>query len=213
MHANKFLADLQTTIPRITRKRLIALMALVLAFFIGLVVFISLSHFIPRVEFERYGYLGVFLANLLPSTSVIIPAHFFFPTQALNVVVAAVGGVALVALVASVASTLGEITAYYVGYSGKVLLDLQRFDRYKTAERWMERHGALAVTLFAFLPLFFFDLVGIAAGAFRFPLKKFLFFCFLGRLPRAFIEIYFYTWMFDHIIAYLPNWISAPFSG
>jgi len=213
MNASEFIADLQAAVPKFTRKRLLALGVLVLAFVLGLAVLVLLSHYVPEVDFERYGYLGVFLANLLPSLSVIIPAHFFFPTQALNVVVAAMGSVVLVALIASVASTLGEITAYYVGYGGKALLDLDRFERYRAAERWMERHGALAIIFFAFVPLFFFDFVGIAAGVLRYPLKKFLFFCFLGRLPKALVEIYFYTWIFKHVVSHLPEWMTGPFSG
>jgi len=127
-------------------------------------------------------------------------------------VVAASGSVLLVALLASLGSTLGELTAYYAGYGGKRVFHLGQGERYETAEKWMKRHGPVAITLFAFLPLFFFDLVAIAAGGLRFPLKKFLFFSFLGRFPRAFAEIYLYTWVFEHIISSLPSWMSAPFA-
>lgn len=41
----------------------------------------------------------------------------------------------------------------------------------------MKRYGGLAIFLFAFFPLLIFDFVGIAAGVFRFPLRKFLLFC------------------------------------
>ena len=117
----------------------------------------------------------------------------------------------LVALSASIGGTLGEVTAYSVGYGGKKLLHLQRYERYQTAERWMKRYGGLAIFTFALLPFFIFDFNGIAAGALRFPLRKFLLFCYLGRVPRAFIEAYFYTWILENIISYLPDWMSGPF--
>jgi len=211
MRMGEFWADLQEAVPRVTPKRVTALLLLMLVAAGFLAAFAVVSRFIPPLEFERYGYLGVFLANLLPSMSVIIPAHLFIPGQALSVIVAAAGSVFWVAVAASVGSALGEITAYYVGYGGKSLLNLDRYERYRTAEKWMSRHGGLAISLFAFLPLFFFDFVGIAAGALRFPLGRFMVFCFLGRLPRAFVEIYFYTWAFENIISHLPSWFSAPY--
>jgi uncharacterized membrane protein YdjX (TVP38/TMEM64 family) len=72
----------------------------------------------------------------------------------------------------------------------------------------MKRYGSLAVFIFALVPLFVFDFVGIVAGTMKFPLRKFLFYTFLGRLPRAFIAAYFYTWVLEHIFSYLPNWLS-----
>jgi len=214
MKASEFLADLQEAIPRITPKRLKALLLLV-AIFLGFVaLFATVFYFLPPIqELKRFGYLGVFLANLLPSMSVVIPVHFFFPGQALSVVVAAVGSPLWVAVVASLGSTLGEITAYYLGYGGQRFFHLERFQRYKTAENWMRRYGWFAVLIFAFLPLFIFDFVGLAAGALRLSLSKFLFFCYLGRLPRALIEVYFYTWVFENILSHLPHWMSGPFSG
>jgi len=210
MRASEFLADLQEVIPRITPRSVKAFLILV-AIFLGCVaLFATLFYFLPPIEFKRFGYLGVFLANLLPSLSVIIPV----PTGiALSVVVASATSLFWVAVLTSLGSTLGEITAYYVGYGGQRFLNLQRFRRYKTAENWMKRYGGFAIFTFAFLPLFIFDFVGIAAGALRFPPGKFFLFCYLGRLPRAFIEIYFYTWIFENILLHLPHWMSAPFLG
>ena len=43
------------------------------------------------------------------------------------------------------------------------------------------------------------DLAGIAAGALRFPFRKFLLACFAGRLPRSFIEAYLGWWILPHL--------------
>src|SRR4030042_1338192 len=210
MNVAEFLADLQETVPRITPRKVRALLILV-AVFIGCIALVATIFYLlpPFEEFKRFGYLSVFLANLRPSLSVIVPVHFFFPGQALTVVVASAGSLFWAAVAASLGSTLGEVTAYYIGYGGHKLFNLQRFRRYKTAESWMKRHGGFTIFLFAALPIFFFDFVGIAAGTLKFPLKKFFFYCYLGRLPRAIVEIYFYTWILENILSHLPQWMSA----
>ena len=217
MRTNEFIADLQEAIPRITPKSVRTLLLLMAVSVACLALLIVMFHVIPQVqltELKKYDYLGVFLSNLLPSLSVIVPAHLFFPGQAVNVFVASAGGSLLwVAVIAALGSTLGEVTSYYVGYGGQRLLRLERFGRYRTAERWMKRRGWLAVVVLAFLPLFIFDFAGIAAGALRLSLPKFLLFTYVGRLPRAIIEVYFYTWIFHNMLSQLPHWVSSPFSG
>jgi membrane protein DedA with SNARE-associated domain len=47
-------------------------------------------------------------------------------------------------------------------------------------EGWVRRWGVLAIFILSLVP-FFFDLVGIAAGALRFPLWKFWLASWLGR--------------------------------
>lgn len=216
MKADEFIAELHEAVPRITPKRVRALLLLIALSVAFLALLVVLLHVMPQfqlAELKRYGYFGVFLANLLPSLSVVVPAHIFVPGLAFNVVVAKVGSPFWVAVVAALGSTLGEVTAYYLGYGGQRLFKLERFERYKTAERWMKRHGWLAVVGFAFLPLFIFDFVGIAAGALRLSLTKFLIFTYIGRLPRAIIEVYFYTWIFNNLLSHLPHWVGSPFSG
>lgn len=216
MKADEFIAELQEAVPRITPKRVRALLLLIALSVAFLALLVVLLHVMPQLqlaELKRYGYFGVFLGNLLPSLSVVVPAHVFVPGLAFNVVVAKVGSPFWVAVVAALGSTLGEVTAYYLGYGGQRLFKLERFERYKTAERWMKRHGWLAVVGFAFLPLFIFDFVGIAAGALRLSLTKFLIFTYIGRLPRAIIEVYFYTWIFSNLLSHLPHWVGSPFSG
>lgn len=213
MKMEGILSDLQEALPSASPGKAKILLFLLIAFLVGIAFFVLVSHFIPPMEFQKYGYLGVFLANLLTSLSVIIPVHMFMPPgQALSVVVAASGSVVVVSVLASLASTLGELSAYYVGLGGKQWFHLDKYRQYRAAEKWMQRHAGFATWFFALVPLFFFDFVGIAAGAIRYPVRKFLLFTLLGRLPRAFAEIYLYTWIFAHIISYLPSWMSAPFS-
>jgi membrane protein YqaA with SNARE-associated domain len=77
-----------------------------------------------------------------------------------------------------------------VGRFGVTGLIQSRLKLYSTAEHWMQRYGAFAVWFFAAFPLLIFDLMAVAAGALRLPVWKFLLATWLGRLPRAYIEVY-----------------------
>ena len=143
-----------------------------------------------------YGYVGVFVAAFASSTTIIFPT----PGIAVAVVAAAYLNPALVALVAAVGATLGEFTGYLAGYWGKIAIGDKYGGRYLKAEDWMKRHGNLTLFLFAFLPFLVFDFTGIAAGALRFPFRKFLLACFAGRLPRSFIEAYLGWWILPHFM-------------
>jgi len=64
------------------------------------------------------------------------------------------------------------------GYSGRGLAEKSKL--YFRLVGWVEKWGALAIFIFALVPLFF-DLVGLAAGVLRFSLWKFVLVCWLGR--------------------------------
>lgn len=210
MKRNEFLTDLQEAVPKISKssvKRLLILLAicvlLAVIFSVAMVYLLSLLG-----GFEKYGYLGVFIANLLSSFTVIFPAP---PGMAVTIAVAATANPLWAAVAASIGGALGEITAYYVGFGGRKLTALDQDPRYKIAEKWMKRYGGFAIFIFAFIPIFIFDLVGIVAGVLRFPIGKFLLFCWAGRLPRAFIEAYLGAWIFSPFIDSLSNWFPFLF--
>lgn len=140
-------------------------------------------------ELAPYAYIVVFGTTLITSSLVVLPAPVSLLSLSLALSVAAKGDPLWVILAQSSGSTLGEISAYLVGYFGRIAVG--KGEGYQRAERWMRRWGFLAVSFFAFVPgLFLFDIVGITAGALRMPLWQFLTACFIGRLPRSFIEIY-----------------------
>jgi len=135
-------------------------------------------------EFLRHGYLGIFAVNLLTCASILFP----IPGEAINVA----GGAALnpltVALVATTGATIGEMTAYLVGILGRKVFLIGYLDKYANAEGWMKRHGAVAVFLFALIPMLLYDLIGIVAGATRYNLPKFIAATFAGRFLRCLLE-------------------------
>ncbi|MCK4964025.1 MAG: VTT domain-containing protein [Dehalococcoidia bacterium] len=138
-------------------------------------------------EFKEYKYLGAFLVAFISSITVIFP----IPGIAAIVAIALDPSLnwALVALAAAVGGGLGESTAYLAGYGGAVVIAPEHSTWYKRAENWMRRHGSATIFIFSitWLP---FDVVGIAAGALRFPFWKFLLATLAGRLPKTLIGCY-----------------------
>ena len=143
---------------------------------------------------DKYGFFGVFVLSFVSSLTIL------FPMPAEAVLAAAPGimgleGVAEISrlgFVASVGAALGELSAYFAGYWGRAIVA----DKYKTAyarvDRWMRKYGGPAIFIFSFTPLPF-DLVGIAAGSLKFPIWKFLFYCWAGRLARALLIVHLGT--------------------
>jgi membrane protein YqaA with SNARE-associated domain len=85
----------------------------------------------------------------------------------------------LVGLVSGAGAAIGETTGYIAGRSGRSLLAKSRI--YSRVEEWVRKWGVYAIFVFSIVP-FMFDLVGIAAGALRFPFWKFFIACMLGRM-------------------------------
>lgn len=135
-----------------------------------------------------YGYLGVFLATLLPSATVIFPS----PTLAAALIAGTFLNPFLVGLVAGLGAALGEITGYMAGYGGSVLA--ARSSHYRRIRQVVERYGLVAIAVLAFIPNPLFDLAGIASGAARIPLWRFLLVCFLGKAARFILIAYLGYW-------------------
>ena len=130
-------------------------------------------------RFERYGYPGVFFISLLGNATVILPA----PSLA---VVFGMGGVLnplFVGLVAGVGEALGELTGYLAGYGGRAVVE--DWQMYERLEGWMQRNGSATIFVLSAIPNPVFDLAGIAAGALRFPLERFLLSCWVGKTIKT----------------------------
>ena len=212
---SQFLTDVHASLPTANRANAkVVLLGFVLFLLCLIAVFAALRFVYHYWEIQQTGYLGVLVANFIFSTGVILPLPFSGGAM-VTIAVAGAGSPAwLVGLVAAVGGTLGEFTAYWLGYGGERFIHLRGRRQYVVAERWMGRYGGLAIVFFAFMPLFMFDFVGLAAGALRYPFSRFVVFCFMGRVPRCMLEAYVGMTLVDMIVphmTWLPEWIRAPF--
>ena len=145
------------------------------------VVALTAALLVAPIDYQalgEYGYLGVFVVTLVTTGAFVLPVPYlaviFKAGTFLNPLA--------VALVAGVAAALGELTGYLVGVGGRELIGRNRWER--GAERWMQRHGFLAITFLAFIPNPVFDAAGIAAGALRYPAWRFALACFVGKTGK-----------------------------
>jgi len=178
------------------RKKLIPLLALllVIAISVGLYFFGRNSELVA--ELKSYGYLGAFLISLIGNGSVLLPGIVLPILSGLSIVLypaAGLAGPVIVGLAGGAGAAIGEIVGYMVGYSGRGIVESNKL--YDRLVNWVRRWGAIAIFIFALVPLFF-DLVGLAAGVLRFPLWKFILVCWLGRtlLYVAFVVLAALGW-------------------
>jgi uncharacterized membrane protein YdjX (TVP38/TMEM64 family) len=132
-------------------------------------------------ELERYGYAAVFLVGLVSNATLIFPV----PGLAVSAILGSVFNPWIVGLAGGAGQTLGELTGYMTGYSGQTWIDEN--PTYNRLTRWMQRHGFLTIFVLALIPTPLFDLGGMAAGALRYPLWKFLASAAIGKVTKNII--------------------------
>lgn len=157
---------------------------LVFASVIALTVFIySLGDNI--LALRALGLPGLFIITFLANATIVLPAPGLL-------VVFAFAGSDLpwwsVGLVAAIGATLGEMSGFLAGSSGRAIVPNRQL--YNRLEGWMKRYGAWTVIVLAFIPSPVFDLAGVIAGALKMPWYMFLLWCFMGKLPKMLLVAY-----------------------
>jgi len=183
------------------KRRLIPSLVLLLVIAITIGLFYFYRHYPDRIEqLQRYGYLGAFLITLTFNATVVLPAGSILMVIALGAGAQSTQSAILIGLVGGAGATIGEITGYMAGYSGRVVMEKSKL--YNRVVGWMKKWGALTIFGLALVPLFF-DLAGIAAGVLRFPLWKFLLTCWLGRTLLYIGAALAGAWGWETVLPYL----------
>ena len=154
---------------------------------IALVLAISVAIFAFREQFAELaavGYPGIFLVSLLGNATVVLPA----PSLALVFAMGSALPPVLVGVVAGAGEALGELTGYALGYGGQAVIENET--TYGRLVAWMERRGGITVFVLSVIPNPFFDLAGIAAGSLRYPVWRFLLFCWMGKTIKTTLVAY-----------------------
>lgn len=180
------------------KKYLVPILTLLLVIGISVGIFLFYRSSPERLEtLQGYGYLGAFFISLTFNATVILPAGNFLVMATLGAVMPSA---VLVGLAGGVGATIGEITGYMAGYSGRGVIS--RLKLYNRMVAWLRRWGIVAIFFLSLIP-FFFDLAGIAAGVLRYPLWKFLIACWVGR-TLLYIGIAFAgAWGWDAVLGWL----------
>lgn len=155
-----------------------ATLALVLAVVIlGIVLWVM-----GRLGTDSIGYPSIWVISFIGASSVFLPVPGML---ALCIGVSSAVGLnpIVVGLAVASAETLGEMTGYLGGVSGAGLLERNRW--YTRFKWWLNRKGGTALFILATVPNPIFDLLGIAAGAARYPVHKFLAIVFVGKSIKS----------------------------
>ena len=130
---------------------------------------------------QPYGYLGIFLISLISNSTV------FFPVPGVVAVFAAGAllNIFLVSLVAGLGGALGEISGYILGSSGRALIGKE--DVYEKYEKYIKKYGLISIVFLSAIPNPFFDVAGVAAGALKIPLWKFILAALIGITLKMFL--------------------------
>lgn len=151
--------------------------SLIFALGISVLIFIFRDSFI---HLQGFGYAGAFLLMLVSSATLILPMPGLL-------VVFALGGSGLdpwlLGIIAGAGSALGELTGYLAGYGGNRLI--ARTKIYQRIEDNLQRRGFWTILVLALIPNPIFDLAGIAAGALRMHLGKFLLATTIGKIIKV----------------------------
>lgn len=153
---------------------------------LAIVAAISLAGYLlyDRIDPARWTYGAVAAAVLVASGGLVVPV----PALAITCGSAAFLNPAAVAVIAGLAGTLGELTGYFLGYSGSE--SVKRGRLYQRVETWMRRRGWLLLFAISAVPNPLFDIAGIAAGVLRYPLWRYLLAVGLGKQVKFFMVAY-----------------------
>lgn len=157
-------------------------LTLVRVLVVALVLALSVAIFVFRDRFAQLaaiGYPGIFVVSLLGNATIILPA----PSLALVFAMGSVLPPLWVGLAAGLGEALGELTGYAAGFGGQAAID--KGERYERLRQWMTRRGGITIFALSLVPNPFFDLAGLAAGTLRYPLWRFLLFCWAGKTIKT----------------------------
>lgn len=130
------------------------------------------------------GYPGIFIVGLLAS------AAMFAPMPGL-IVLAASSSVLdpfWAGMLFATGAALGEMSGYFAGLAGKGPIERSKW--YNRMETWMKKYGGVTILVLGFIPNVLIDVAGMVAGALKMPWYKFLFWCFLGKIPKCLLVAY-----------------------
>ena len=175
----------------------IQLVALVLGIFavsLVFVIWIFVGGLSNSDWWKALGYPGVFFLSLLASGGMV------FPIPSLAATCGAAGldlNLIIVGVLAGLGETLGELVGYSIGFGGQSVVQRRRI--YKRARTWMIRWGIGVLLILSIIPNPIFDFVGIAAGALRYPMKRFLVTVWVGKTLKGLIIAHVCFWIVEWV--------------
>ena len=134
--------------------------------------------FTGRFSPETAGYGGVWLMHFIGAASIVVPVPSLLALCAASAPEVGLSPLIL-GLLAGSGESLGEITGYAVGLSGRKALRNNRW--YPKLKGIMERYGGKALFFVGVIPNPVFDVMGFIAGSLAYPVSKFMVILLLAK--------------------------------
>lgn len=152
------------------------------SFLFSLLLIFAAFRFQHRLEhFRSLGLFGIFLINLIGSSTIFLPAPAIASVVAGGVIYPPV----LVGLMAALGAAGGDMLSYFLGRSGThVVLNHTERSWYLWFKTFFHKFANIVIFVFAFIPNPIFDAVGIIAGISEFPPIRFFLIMFSARFLR-----------------------------
>ena len=147
-------------------------------------------------DYVGIGLVGLFIGCFLANVTVLLPA----PGLLLVGQYSLLCGPLLAATVGSIGVALGEMAGYLVGYMGQNITQTKKNLSLLVLFR---KHPYLTIFLFSFLPLPFFDVIGMLSGFEKIKWKQFLFTCWIGKFLKMALIAFTVVYLSD----YYPDFI------
>jgi membrane protein DedA with SNARE-associated domain len=141
-----------------------------------------------------YGYAGAFAICVAGNVSIIIPVPFALVLYAFGSVLDPL----LLGIVGGVGSTMGEMSSYFLGRGGRVLIEKRYGGRLDAVERLVDKHGMLAIFLVSLLPIPD-DLLLIPLGMMKYPAGKLIAAMLLGKTGMCLFLTYAGAYSFTYL--------------
>ena len=154
-----------------------------------LVISVGMFAFKDQVKLMgHWGYVGLFLVAFFAS------AAMFAPVPGLLVLAASAKVMDPLAagMVFAVGAALGELSGYLVGMTGRGVVEKSKW--HIRMEYYMNKYGGITIAVLGFIPNVLIDVAGMVAGALKMPWYHFLFWVFVGKVPKCLLITYGVAW-------------------
>jgi len=157
----------------------------ILAVVFVIAITVTIFLFRERVrEFAGLGYPGIFLIVMIAYATILVPV----PAAAIVFTMGGVFNPIGVGLAAGCGAVIGEVSGYLAGYGGQAVIE--NWKMYEKMSTLVNKYGGPAILVLSAIPNPFFDLVGVAAGALKIPVHKFMLWCWPGQIIKMMIFAY-----------------------
>lgn len=148
---------------------------LIFAVSISVLIFIFRDSFI---HLQGMGLFGLFILSILGNATIILPV----PVVLTAFIAGSIYNPVLVSVIIALGSSIGELTGYFAGVSGRETIDSN--EKIKRVKVWMDKYGLWTIFVLAAIPNPLFDLAGIIAGAYKISIYKYFIVVFFGKLIK-----------------------------